>query len=360
MRLEEAMKYFREPNTGAIDLSYENITVALADLERRNPARARRVRRALAPVYDKLFPRSRKGIEHSSYFRAIRVRFLAANPYFDRDVDCVRSCLGIPDWKLSDLEFADSFLPGLRPEFIEAAHLDTAAGWWVSVHRRTAKGWSLAVDSPPLPRWLIDSAVSGAGLASDAPALPSYLRGMPRVPARYCHDAETDVPLLRVAAKLVERYLLPWRAVYPVAFYVLTGAKKYLEAIPEFDVTWDWVESPLGRSLTVTVERIDEFTTRKQWLSVWDRHVSPRLSPLWQGRGETPHSKRPSTARFENSVYRELYQLFVREGLSPDEALEKLADKYDRPHDLPDRTTVQDLVEDFELLFNPERYNPHL
>ena len=120
-------------------------------------------------------------------------------------------------------------------------------------------------------------------------------------------------------------------------------------------MTWDWIESPVGRALRVTLDSIDEFTTREQWLSIYDRHVAPLLSRLWEGRGEKPHSRRPAMSRFRNPLYQRLYRVALRKGLSADKALDELADGYAQ---LPDRTTVQDLIEDFEVLFNPERYNP--
>lgn len=357
MRLEEAIEFLRDPVSCVVDLTYEGITERLADLERRDRAKARAVRRAIAPLRRDLFPRSRKGSEHSSYYRALRVRLLAGNPHFQRDIGRVRLFLAVPKWRLSDLKFAEPSLLRLPAHIVKAAHRDTAASWWVSVHRRAACGWSPSADDPPLPEWLIDSATSSARLDTNVPILPDHLRGMVRVPERYAGQVEADVPLFRLAAKLVEHYLLPWPAVVPVAYYILTKAKKHLNGIPEFDMTWDWIDSPLGRALTVTIQPIDEFTTKEQWLSIFERHISPRLSQLWESRGEKPHGRRPAISRFENPLYRRLHRVALRNTLSADKALEELAGTCAH---LPDRTTAQDLIEDFEFLFNPERYNPSI
>lgn len=210
MRLEEAVEFLRDPVSGVIDLSYEGITERVGDLAKRNAATARAVGRAIRPLRRELFPRSREGIEHSCYYRALRARLLSENPHFERDVSGIRSALGVPAWKLRDLRFREPSTLRLASHVVKAAHRDTAAGWWVSVHRAAARGWSLDPNSPRLPKWLIDSATSSAHLRTDATTLPDHLRGMPRVPEHHIGYVEADVPLFRLAAKLVERYLLPW------------------------------------------------------------------------------------------------------------------------------------------------------
>ena len=297
------------------------------DLTARGVASIRdpKVRRALESRFRELFPRfwatsltdvlPRRGraILDSSYGRELRVRLLPHNFYFKADVAVVRHVLGIADGHIGEddwpepesLDWLAQAEGGER--LLGSMRRGQAASWWLDVHRAAANKQELPEEPPGVPDWLTASACASGGVDLTSPALPSWILREPDIPEPYASRFDLTVPLERMAARLVERYRLPWASVPAVEFHALTQDDDYLRNVSPFDVTVELTEGMLGSALRVTVDGLDEYTTPRQWAAVWRDHVEQRVNRLMEERGEKPRAKRPARGRLEGGM--KLYRL---------------------------------------------------
>jgi hypothetical protein len=83
------------------------------------------------------------------------------------------------------------------------------------------------------------------------------------------------VPVDWAAGRLVERYHLPWHTALPVVFYILSENRGFLESLEplEVDISYETVPLVDSSTLTVTIEKVDEFVSKKDWDRVWERII---------------------------------------------------------------------------------------
>jgi hypothetical protein len=279
MDMNEALELLRDPKGKYLDLAGKRVQ-RLKD---------RKAKRALEPVLQKVLPRRERGIEQSSYYRALRVKMLPHNPYFQRDVIRLRELFNIPKGQIADIDL--SHLPKRgKPWALNGVLLAIqVAGYWLDIHTSVAKKEALTSGLPPLPPWLEKSASTMLEFGEHAP-IP-WLSKEPCVPAPYRRRFDLSLPIDHCIARLIERYGLPWLSVYEVCLFVLTGNSKYLANMLPFDVTAKVVRVPIGEALKITVDWVDEFTTRKLWVQIFDKYVKPKQESYWEERGDWPHSK---------------------------------------------------------------------
>ena len=97
MDIEEALEKFRDPELGFIDLTGWHI----------RQVRDKKAKRALNKTLKRLLPRRKKGIEQSSYYRALRVGLLPDNPWIKREILELRDLFGIPEGQIDDLDLQE-------------------------------------------------------------------------------------------------------------------------------------------------------------------------------------------------------------------------------------------------------------
>lgn len=343
MRLDEALDRLRHPSMGFVDLTGQRIQ------QIKNP----KVKRALRPVLDKYFPRRRLRLEDSSYGRVLRARLLPLNPHFETAVEEVRLTLGIPQSGIGRIALSGTHARKAPWDSVSSMEADEAASWFLHMSRKASHGLPFDEDDPPLPQWLLNLARYGGTLPLDSAELPEWMRKLPQVPSFYSKAVELDLPIGRLAGRLIERFGLPWDSYYKIIFCILTGNRKYIDGIFPLDVTVACAEGRDPEAFSVTIESVDEFVTKAQWDEVWDRVIAPRQDWLWEQRGELRHSKRTETDRLEKPWVQELHRLIQREKIGVDEALDKLS------HTMPalccevDRSTAYRVVKRLDSIIRP-------
>lgn len=346
MELDEALELLRDPELGVIDLTGRNV-------QRLKDKRAKQV---LEQVLRKVLPRRQKGVERSSYYRALRAKLLPNNPYFRQDVAYLRGLFHIPEGQIADIEltqFAD------RPRFwskVDTLDSADAVGYWLQIHRCITAGAQLDPDLPPLPQWLIDSASKRLEFIKTG---ADWLQKKPNIPALYVKRFDLSIPIDWCVARLIQRYQLPWKSGPNLRFFILTQASKYLEGISPFDVMTKWVMAPIGEAFRITVDWIDEYTTRQQWDEIFDRYIKPWQDYFWEKRGELPHSRQIDVDGLTQPWVAELYNLLAEkeaagQKIGVDRALELLSTAEKLPSNGVDRATAYRLVKKLDVLCGPK------
>jgi hypothetical protein len=339
----EALKKLAHPG-GPLDLTGNNVQ-KMKDIK---------AKRDLEPLLQKVLPRRRKGIEHSSYYRSMRANLLPVNPHFQRDVADLRQLLQIPAGHIAITDFEEPSAKGEHPyDKNGSARVAQAAGHWLHIHRSVAlnKTWEVD-DLPPVPEWLPHSASIMIEFGQAAPL--DWLKQNPIIPSLYASYFQLSVPLDYCVARLIERYRLPWLCGCALEFFILTLNAKYLKHIFPFDVLIEPVDVSVGMGYRITIDWIDEFTTERQWREIWRKAMVPRLERFWEERGEYPYSKRPEVESLTESWVIELYKLIVEQPETGiDSALEQLALNEKLPAGGGDRTTAYRAVRRLERLMEP-------
>jgi hypothetical protein len=348
MDIDEALELLRDPKFGVVDLTGANV----------QQLKNKQAKRVLEPVLQKVLPRRQKGIEHSSYYRSLRVKLLPYNPYFKYDVANLRRLFHIPEGQIADLDlgqFPNRQKPWDEEELLPSAR---AAAYWLEIHRGIAVKKGNRLRLPPLPRWLIDSARTKLTFDNHAPL--SWLEKKPDVPSRYAGPFNLALPIDRCVATLIERYQLPWCCDSSLRFFILTEDGKYLGRIFPLDVTVESIEAPIGAAFRIAVDSIDEYLTKQQWDEVFDRYIKPRQGLYWEERGELAHGKQMELKSLTKPWVTKLFRLIVEQRMAGrrmgvDRAIEQLSrnGKLSLSEESVDRTVAYRLVKNLDILCKP-------
>lgn len=349
MKYEEALELLRRPELGdVIDLTGRNV----------QQLKDRKAKQVLEPILQKALPRRRRGIEYSSYYRALRVALLQYNPYFKKDIADIRKLFHIPKKQITAISIKR--FPHRREPWDKVDMLDSAqaASWWLAVHECNAKKVRLVPDIPPLPQWLIDSASTVPEFGENAPL--TWLQKKPEVPA-FFKRFDWEIPIDHCVARLIERYGLPWQCDHNIRKFTLTLDPKYLESILPFDVIIGLVDTPIGKAYRVTIDWIDEYTTKKQWDEIYEKVIKPNQRWFWEQRGDLPHSRQIDLKHLMEPWLIELYSLMVQKKkagrkIGIDCALElmSVSEKLPTAFENIDRTTVYRCVKTLDTLCQPQ------
>lgn len=350
MEHDEALKRLKNPeHQGITDLTGLNV----------QKLRDKKAKRVLEPLLRKVLPRRGLGREHFSYDRELRVKLLPVNPYFQRDIDDLRQVLCLPEGQIAAIDigqFPDRNAPWDQGDTLDSS---TAFGAWLSVHRSVAGKKEIDPFLPPVPQWLIDSASSKLKFGRQAP-LP-WLSKRPNIPERHAHRFDLKMPLDRCVARLIELYGLPWYSQPNLCVFILTKESKSLENIFPFDVSTNGIPEPEGGALTITVDGIDEYTTKRQWQDIFDRYIAPKQELFWEMRGDMPHSRQMNPEKLQQPWLIEFYNFLVEqersgERMGIDKALELITKEEDCAPELKevDRTTLWGNIKRLEGLCRPQ------
>jgi len=348
MEHDEALEKLRHPKLRGLDLTGSGV----------QQLRNKEAKQVLEPMLRELLPRRAKGKEYSSYYRALRVQLLPHNPYFRQDVCDLRQLFHIPNGQIADVDLTQ--FPGRQQPWDKDDVLNwrQVVGCWLQIHQCIATNVALDSGLPPLPQWLIKSAGTALTYGKNAPL--SWLRKKPGVPALYIRRFDFRVPMDHCVAKLIERYQLPWQCQGSLRDFVLTLDCKHLERMPEFDVVMEPVRASIGQAYRVTVDRVDEYTTKKQWEEIYETRIQPRQRRLWEQRGDLPHSKQIESDSLSKPWVIQLYSLIAEKTRSGqrfgiDRALELMSLENKLPPDVEgvDRSVVRRLIKRLDILCKP-------
>ena len=165
------------------------------------------------------------------------------------------------------------------------------------------------------------------------------------------------------AARLVERYRLPWRLVPRLQSYILTQDKSRLESIDfVFSLVLEGdIELLYYPGFSLTLYGLDDFVTQEEWDRIWEKVVKPRQQDLSSQRGRVASQRRPQGRnavdlnRLKNgvSLYRKTVQGERR--ISVEKALSQLAEEgnLDDSNLEMDQATARRLVTDLKAVLEP-------
>lgn len=309
------------------DLTAEGYGEALQRLRSVDPALARRVQRALDPwLATRVFPRRQQPWHDTSAGTKARLVLLPVNPHFEADVVIIRTALGIPDGHIrlpNDHPAVQALRARLSPDGTQPdrpqriIQRDQAA-WWLHAHRDAVQRGTVSepVIAALEPAFLGSAVRAAAATLEDEAPEPWLRRPQDAGGAR-----ESVAPMDWAIDRLLARHGLPSRIGVAVALFVLTQDPTCLTNLPPLAVRVAHPEQAADPgAFAVCVEGIDEYTTREDWIKVWDTYGHARQESLWGQRGMKPHGRRSvDVARLAKAMplYREmvLQQLTVSETL---------------------------------------------
>lgn len=312
----------------------------------------RKAKKALDPILKEMLPRRRKGIESSSYYRVLRVKTLPYNPHFKQDVDDLRELFQIPPKQIAAIDLSQ--FPHrskiYKPETVLPA--ENVAGFWFQIHQHVWAKTKLAASLPSfLPGWFELSAGAPIEMGEDAPL--AWLEQKPDIPQLYAGQFDLRLPLDWCVARLIERYRLPWLCSSSLRKFVLTKNEKHLKSIYPFDVVMDMIRTTIGDAYRVTVDWIDEYTTRKQWENIYLDIIKSRQNGFWEDRGDRPSLKHIELDRLLQQGW--VFDLYsgLSTGVAMDAMLNKLSKEEKLPPDGADRTSLYRLVSRLKSIMKP-------
>ena len=192
---------------------------------------------------------------------------------------------------------------------------------------------------------------------------PGWLRRLPEPPGGYC---DIRIPLDRAAARLTERYRLPWWVVQRLKFYVITQNPTYITGLEPYQVNVSFAGLPTktpgvprvsfgdpastASGMRITIRGIDEFTSQQDWLGIWQRYIRPEQDRLWSLRATRPEGRRRDVRRLEEGL--SIYIRMLEEGLSVGELVSRSA-----PFWVPEEVepeTLRRLIQDLASVLAPK------
>ena len=124
-------------------------------------------------------------------------------------------------------------------------------------------------------------------------------------------------------------------------------------------MTVEPTQAPIGQAYKVTIDWIDEYTTRKQWDEIYEQYIQPRQNLLWEKRGELPHSNQVELDALKKPWLIELYQFMADERMAgyrccPDKALYLMGEAEKLPAECVDRAIIYRNVKTLDILCKPQ------
>ncbi len=341
------------------DLSAEGYQDAMVKLRKTNANLARRLERQLAPfLRDKIFRRRRVDWVNTSHGLRARLDLLSENPRLTQDVRVVRKVLSIPDdqvkptkgdplWK----ELAAVVKPALVKREVEGI---MAARWHI-VHVQEAGSEKVSYDEDTahlLSESMFKTAVASAHVPFTDEGVPSWLGELPSGLAPY--DG-SGAPLDWAVGRLVERHRLPWSVDLRLTFYILTENSDYLTNIELLSVSssYSYYRPYETYAHTVSVDGIDEFVTKENWMHLWQRYIEPMQRHLWQERGQAPHGRRTVDISLLRIVL-PIYESMVTKGIGIKDILANQGEDWDEKLWDMDQEAIRRAMKDLERLLTPK------
>jgi hypothetical protein len=127
-----------------------------------------------------------------------------------------------------------------------------------------------------------------------------------------------------------------------------------------FDVATVQVQAPIGKALKITIDWVDEFTTKELWGQIFDRYVKPKQESYWEERGDLRHSKQlEEEGMLRKPWVTELYErkLSAEEKsgrkIGMDSAINLVTEAGEEPPEGIDRSTAWRCTKMLDVLFKP-------
>jgi hypothetical protein len=308
-----------------------------------------------------IFPRRRMAWHESSRGTAYRVALLPDNPHFQQDVHSVRKVLGIPEGQVRTVpgdatrsrlaKWTEDFK--LPREVVEVVVDRELAHRWASQHQRAAVGEGPDKFIVGLAPEALDSARRSAAIDLSRIQDPQWLRVRPK-PHAQCPWGET-LPLHWAVARLLERHRLSSHLCPFVMSHVLTRRREDLLDLEPTNIKMSHGSGEISisqpeHSFAVTVQGIDEFTTKEQWDHIWKEYVEPSQQEFLDRRGQRPQGQMaPQLERLRQAM--PLYRSRLEFG-SIKAALDDLQDQ-GAPEGELETETARRLLMDLDDLLGP-------
>ena len=302
MTLEDGLRVLYPDTDGVFDLTTLGYVDAMRRLRAEDPLLSERVQRVVSPALDKALPRRSRHWTETSAGTKARFELLSKNPYLANDVRIVRSALGIPDDHVKireNDEFWRCLSKGAKPGFERRQVEQILVGAWLRIHEESVTG--VAEAWPELPERFRASAISTASVDLGGAGTPSWLEPDSTKPKS---GSNITSPMLFAARRLAERHGVP-SLTLAVSGYIITGNSDFVGGI-------DWKEVSVRRNgsaridkeaLEITVSGIDEYWSKDDWESIWQRIIRPHQDQLRKMRGQGPMGRRmDAIARLEKSL----------------------------------------------------------
>ncbi len=332
-REAEELLYAEEPR----DLTPDGYLAAISKLRSYDKALANAVERVLKPQLDKdLFTRSVIPWQDESRGTIYRIALLGINPHFLQDVEVVRQVLGIlpgqvrssPDDEVMTSLRKSKFFWDRPDEELEEIADNVLARRWIRQHERVSKGLQLDQFVEGLDPQALSAASESAAIDLSDVAGPLWLRASPTLHASCGWDE--NLPLHRAASCLLFRHRLPHHACYPMMLYLLTTRKAHLLNIKPHRVrlihgSGEIDVMPPSNSFSIVLEGLDEYSTKEEWLQVWNDQIVPQQQELREASGQAPRGQRaPKLERLRAGM--PLYRAWIELG-TPEAALDYLEEQ---------------------------------
>lgn len=259
----------------------------------------------------------------SSGMRRFRVTLLPYNDAFKERASQIRKVLGIPETGVPDVNLSSS--PDREWSRVDKLYTENLWVMWYDVHSAKARGESYDLPQLPnnMPDWYLQSLASERCIACRDEEVPAWLTvptnlDFLEVDADPIGRFDPRVPLDRFVGCLIQCFGLPRLIFRDVRLYIWTNNLDDIPCPGAFDVRIYRLLTNLGLECGITVEGIDHYSTKEQWLEVWEKYVRPKVESVWTLRGQTP-SYRKADKTWEH--YKELYILRVIGDRTVDETL---------------------------------------
>ena len=239
---------------------------------------------------------------------AYRVALLPDNPHFLEYVEAVRQLFGIPEGQVRaalDAPSNSQFDHREEEQMVLAQVIADRelAGRWLRLHGRTMEGLTQDELSEGLTAEAAASARNSARI--DLPMIngPEWMKGRPRHHPHCLDGDDFKLPLHRVTARLLEVHRLPHHICGRVQVHVLTLMREELERLDHTGVSI--IQGPgevpviqSKNSFSVTIEGLDEYSTKAEWEQVRNDQIVPRQERFLERRGRRPQGRQaPDLAR---------------------------------------------------------------
>jgi hypothetical protein len=167
----------------------------------------------------------------------------------------------------------------------------------------------------------------------------------------------TEVPFERELIALLERYQLPLILFDNLLLYALTEwpfAFSRHAVGPSVKMESDLAK--IWPVLTVTVNRIGPWTTKKQWVDIWDNKIKHKLMELKETLRQHVDIEEPGRKRASREILHRWLQWFMLSemtGLGPAKALDEWEQEHPDQKGIFDQSTVTHGIAEFREIITP-------
>ena len=160
---------------------------------------------------------------------------------------------------------------------------------------------------------------------------------------------QTNVPLWQNAVTLADESRLPIMMRNYIGIYILTNNAQLLTSWKGLGIIPKWKKEGKKLKLSITIDGIDEWTTKEEWLQVWDNWVQGLFEQIPRGK----RHGRGDEAQERIKRYAEWYELSEQPNSGPAKALKQWEGQHENERGKYDISTLAKAVKEFRNLITP-------